>query len=365
MGPDPILISRKEVDALYETLGSIVNALNKLGVDYIVTGGSLLGAIRQNSILFCDDDIDIAVIDDKDGSSYEKIRQNLQNLLGSDYKYSVRPWEGGDKVRLKRMTSVFVDIFTLRQYESCDDLKDVIGIKKNGQSQKAEYVENIINKIKESAFSQGEGNTLYPFWHFNTRKAIEMWPKEVYRPSELFPLTQDFKFGPHVDIMGPHMPVLLLKRAFGMDCFDVYYQSSSHKVISKSDKKCLQPETKKKELEPLVLEGGTWECSRKIPLEDHHYIPMQMTSRKNRISTTHNREQLFLYLSKQSDKEFQIMHKKEENNVIKTAMKGKRIVIKSKDRLTLDRPSNTTVYMDGVFDLFHIGHLEGTYVLCH
>ena len=42
MGPEPTLISRKEVDALYETLGAIVKAFNELEVAYIVTGGSTL-----------------------------------------------------------------------------------------------------------------------------------------------------------------------------------------------------------------------------------------------------------------------------------------------------------------------------------
>lgn len=38
MGPEPLLISRSEVDALYEILAAVVAALDKLGVDYIVTG---------------------------------------------------------------------------------------------------------------------------------------------------------------------------------------------------------------------------------------------------------------------------------------------------------------------------------------
>ena len=61
-----------------------------------------------------------------------------------------------------------------------------------------------------------------------------MWPKEVYRESELFPLCRDLKFGPLEAISGPRMPVLLLRRAFGRDCFEVYYQSCSHKVVGKA-----------------------------------------------------------------------------------------------------------------------------------
>ena len=45
MGPEPVLISRKEIDALYEIFNAIPEALATLNVDYIVTGGSLLGAV--------------------------------------------------------------------------------------------------------------------------------------------------------------------------------------------------------------------------------------------------------------------------------------------------------------------------------
>ena len=132
---------------LYETLSAIRAALDRLGVDYIVTGGSLLGAVRQHSLLFCDDDIDVTIIDtvDEHGTTaYERVSQRLGTELGEDFApipfispssplhlpyisptsplgeefaYTIRPWEGGDKVRLKRMDSVFVDIFTLRRFE--------------------------------------------------------------------------------------------------------------------------------------------------------------------------------------------------------------------------------------------------------
>ena len=87
------------------------------------------------------------------------------------------------------MDSVFVDIFTLRRFESLDQLHELIGVKKNGQPQSDEYVAGIRSTIETSAFSQGEVAPLCPFWHFNTRKAVEMWPKEVYREALTLTLT--------------------------------------------------------------------------------------------------------------------------------------------------------------------------------
>lgn len=298
LGPDPTLLSRKEVDALYETLSVLQQALDELGVDYIVTGGSLLGAFRQHSILFCDDDIDIAVIGDID-----RVRQELK--LPDGYSYRVLPWEGGDRVRHARVTSVFVDVFSLRSYTNFEQLKEVIGIKAGGQPQPDEYVQKLVDKIAISP----------PFWHFATRKAIELWPKEVYRPFELFPL-QTLKFGP-LSVRGPQMPIRLLKRAFGDDCFDVYYPSASHQTTPDSSHHCTD---NTEMLQPLVHAGGTWETARKIPLEDHHFLPMQPTKRAERRLTMHNRQQLEEYLQT-SREEF-------------------------------------TVYSDGVFDLFHVGHAK-------
>ena len=223
MGPEPTLIGRKQVEALYDVLEAVKNALNTLEIPYVITGGSLLGAVRQHSILFCDDDVDIAIIQDSNGTHYQTVQDKLQELLGPDYSYSVKPWEGGDRIRKKSVSNVFVDLFCIREYKSEQELRQVIGIKKNGQSQSESYVNGITQTMQDAL-----GGTLFPCWHFDTRKAIELWQKEVYRKHELFPLDFNYKMGPVTDISGPRMPVLLLKRAFGNDCFDVYYQSHSH-----------------------------------------------------------------------------------------------------------------------------------------
>mmetsp|Transcript_27253 Transcript_27253/g.80334 ORF Transcript_27253/g.80334 Transcript_27253/m.80334 type:complete len:794 (-) Transcript_27253:23-2404(-) len=334
LGPEPTILSRKEVDALYDTLEAIVGALDSLGVEYIVTGGSLLGAVRQHSILFCDDDIDVTIID-IDGA-YEKVSDHLGSLLGDEYRYTIKPWEGGDKVRPKRMTNVFVDIFCLRRYETIASLIDAIETKKNGKKQSDEYVSGIVKTLTECAFSQSETKDLCPFWHFSTRKAIEMWTKEVYRESELFPLCT-LKFGPLTNIKGPRCPVLLLKRAFGDDCFHVYYQSGSHKVMKAANKQQGDIGDSNGVLKPLVMAGGTWEDGRKATLEDEHYMPCQPLARAKRRPTLHGKEQLFKYLEEQSEKE---KHWQHEEHIVEK------------------RQPERTIYMDGVFDLFHIGHLE-------
>ena len=340
-GPEPVLISRKEVDALYETLAATTQALKELNVEYIVTGGSLLGAIRQHSILFCDDDIDIAIIDSSiDGAIYKKVSEKLPNLLGKEFRYYVKPWVGGDKVRPVRNSNVFLDLFVIREYRNVSELKDIIGVKANGQRQPQEYVDSIITKMQGAAFSQNEFNAMFPLWHFNTRKAIEMWTKEVYRPRELFPLDKTLCFGPMTGIQGPRMQVLLLKRAFGSDCFEVYYQSVSHHTQKNKEKEIIQSGGI---LKPLVQNGGTWEDGRKMQLEDQHYLPIQPISRAKRRHSIHNRKQLISYLENQEVLEDLWSLESSPASEIEE----------------VSPPQHTfTIYMDGVFDLFHIGHLE-------
>lgn len=359
LGPEPTLISRKEMDMLYVLLGAVTKALDSLEIYYIVTGGSLLGAIRQASILFCDDDVDISILDpfydDAEKGIYQtRVLPNFGKALGQDFRYKAAAWDGGDRVYYGH-SNVFLDLFVIRKYRNMQELGNVLGVKANGQPQSIDYVSGIMNEINASAEIVDENKPIPldpPFWHFAQRKAIELWPREVYRDWELWPLDRNLQMGPHKGIAGPRLPVLLLKRAFGKDCLEVYYPSVQHrgpKLVEAATEEKQGPHRvdgpeSKRSLPPKILPGGTWQHAQKLPLNDEHFLPIQPTSKAMRRPNEHCRQALLHYLEKQTPFERKVVEEFSEKHALKAETKSLR--------------PRRKVYMDGVFDLFHVGHLS-------
>ena len=170
----PLLLLPREVDALYDALELTGAALRAIGVPFTLLAGSLLGAIRSRSILFCDDDIDIGVM----ACDYARVRSELPSALGADAKYAVRPWPAADRIRPRACPQVWIDVFVLQEYRCESDLVAVISAKENGTPQPADYVDGILRAMAEAGAS-------YPCFHYDNRKAIEMWPREFFLAHEL------------------------------------------------------------------------------------------------------------------------------------------------------------------------------------
>lgn len=307
IGPTPLLLSRAEVDELYDLLGALISCLDELSIPYVLIAGSLLGAVRSQSILFNDDDIDIALIDDDsndDGSNYKHALEKLPDLLRekskqrsieeaasakrgngtklrtpATYMYKRRPWPGCDRVKSSLASRVWIDIFVMYRYESIQDIFKVISVKENGQAQPQEYIDGITSAI----MSGSNSDYIFPLYHFDNRKAIELWPREYFLPNELFPIKKTLSFGPLIkDVAGPAAPVQPLMRFFGDDCFTHYVRMEHARGKKKKG------------------DTTSWEEGEKLPLNDEQYETVQHSRIQKRVWSNHCRTRLEEYLATSS-----------------------------------------------------------------
>lgn len=273
----PLILTQKEVDVLYDLLEVLSEALSSLDVPFIPIAGSLLGAVRTKSILFNDDDVDVAIF----STDYAKVKAELPALLqrhGASFSTKGAPF--CDKIRSRLCSHVWIDLFVLKEYRTPEDVLTVISLKDNGQRQSDEYVSAITCHLPPFAE--------FPIFHYDTRKGIELWPKEYFTLSELLPLSpRGLQFGGHLHLAAPHNHSPHLLRAFGPRCLTHFphpRSSSAHLYVKEFAQRVAA-------LPQGGEEGEEGEEDGLTPLTPEQLLPVLHSRHKHQASSTSQGEE--------------------------------------------------------------------------
>ena len=160
------MLSQTNVNELYEMFGHLIKILNKYNFEWSVTGGTLLGTIRNKGLILYDDDIDIC-INTKDVG---KLFTHMNEFTDNRYKISHIKFGPASLIKFKseKQGGSWIDIFLVE-----DETEDgtYISQYKNG---KWKYVKDGYKPFKKSLFGDLEVNipnkskeyldTWYPEW---------------------------------------------------------------------------------------------------------------------------------------------------------------------------------------------------------
>jgi phosphorylcholine metabolism protein LicD len=155
-------IEQVEVNNIYDLLQIIVCELDKNKIDYIMTGGTLLGTVRNKGLIPYDDDGDIVILNEE-----VKIDDVLKILKSKTNIISYIGLKGN------------VIIVKFKDWDTCIDI--------------------FFMKNKNGVY-----NYKFPF---NIQ-----YPNEWYNYDELYPL-KNYNFGPLV-LKGPNDPIKYLDRTY-------------------------------------------------------------------------------------------------------------------------------------------------------
>lgn len=157
-------ITQIEVNNIYDLLQIITCELDKNNIEYIMTGGTLLGAIRNKGLIPYDDDGDIVILNEK----------------------------------------IKVDDVLRVLHELSKDIISYIGVKGNVIIVKFKDFETRIDIF----FMNKDENGIYKYrFPFNIQ-----YSNEWYNHDEVYPL-KEYKFGPLL-LKGPNMPSKFLDRTY-------------------------------------------------------------------------------------------------------------------------------------------------------
>jgi lipopolysaccharide cholinephosphotransferase len=208
----------RNIQLLYiELLKFVDNVCKKHDIDYWLTDGTLLGAVRHGGFIPWDDDIDLAMLREdylklievlpeeisnfdylKENCGLSLLRENHENYF-KDFK-SVYDFEGDEKL-LDEAKFIFLQIAWLKPYVKIDFFpKDFIledkldYFKKNYRSNKYKFNQNLKNGVVSYEKSFNEINHLLGFTNQKTNfvcdaiDTLQLSDLCIYETNKIFPL---------------------------------------------------------------------------------------------------------------------------------------------------------------------------------
>lgn len=159
--PTEVLTNYKDQKVLIELFEKIIKLFKENDIEYWITGGTLLGAVRDKGMIPWDDDIDIGITQENINKLF-KIKDKLE-----DADLEIVEWWGGYKIHDKKGKEIpnknfnfpFIDIFPY-------------------------IIEN--DKV------------------YLSKEARDFWSDDVYNLKDLFPL-KEYEWH-HLTVLGPNEP---------------------------------------------------------------------------------------------------------------------------------------------------------------
>lgn len=165
----PWFMTQSQEQIYYEGMKTVDKILTENDIHYFAICGTLLGAVRQKSILPWDDDCDIGITE-MDLEKFSRIKSKFP------YDVLLPSHQGCGKIYLTSDKKMYIDVF-------------LFGINEH--------------MGKETTYTYKEA------------RARRIWPGEYFLEKELFPLRR-YTFGP-VQINGPHHFTSYCNRSWGAE----------------------------------------------------------------------------------------------------------------------------------------------------